>query len=244
MRWSSQCIGKGMAGMVVMVSLGAAWGGERERSGKTETSGGRTAGFEQEIDRGKGFKDRSTTVQTQGGNWNRNVQDHWNRGAGAANRAVVTTAPNGKTATVQQTAVRNGNSVDVNSRRTGYDGKTSDWNQTLTRTGSGTVVGQGQYTRQNGNTIDTQSTTLRTTDGHVTTGKYTTSTGKSGTFSDQVVNHDRSRVKTESITSSAGRSADRVVDTNRSGNGIDRTVTTTGPNGNSETHTETVTLDK
>ena len=233
-----------MVAALVLAWWSSAWGGEHERSGKIETSGGRTAGFQQEIDRTLDAKDRSTTVQSQDGIWNRNVEESRNRRAGTASRSAVTTAPNGKSATTQESAVRNGNSVDVTGSRTGYDGRSSYWNQTLTRTGKGTVDGQGQYTRQNGNTIDTTSTTVRTADGHVTSGTYSTSTGKSGTFSDEVVNSDGTRTKTQSVTSSDGQTADRVVDTSRAGDTIDRTVTATGPNGKTETHSETVTPDK
>lgn len=233
---------------VTMVSLSAglmpasAW--ERFRSGSFETSHGRSGTFEQTLNRQPGSSQRDTTVQTGNGVWNRQSDATWNRQTGTANRTTVTTAPNGKTATINQNAVRDGNTVTVNGSRTGYDGKTSDWNKTVTANGNGTATVNGQYTRQNGNTIDTSATVTKTANGHVTDGTYATSAGKSGTFDQTVVNGDGTRTKTDTVTGANGKTAERVVTTTGDDNTIDRTVTTTGPNGNTGTHSGSVTFNQ
>jgi hypothetical protein len=94
-----------------------------------------------------------------------------------------------RTATVNRTAARSGNTVTLGGSRTGFDGKTSDWNKTFTGNGNGTATVNGQYTRQNGNTIDTRATATKTVDGHTTVGTYSPSTGKSGNYTIDVVNH-------------------------------------------------------
>ncbi|HTQ49890.1 MAG TPA: hypothetical protein VMJ12_04195 [Candidatus Acidoferrales bacterium] len=233
---------------VTLVSLSASvlWtnAGERFRSGSYETSRGRSGTFQQTINRQPGTSQRQTTVQTGHGVWAQQSNATWNRQAGTAGRTTVTTAPNGKTATIDQSAVRNGNLLTVDGSRTGYDGKTSDWNRTVTANGNGTASVNGQYTRQNGNTIDSSSTVTRTADGHATAGSYTTSTGKSGTFDTTVVNNDGTRTQTQTVTGANGKTANRVVITTRDDNTIDRTVTTTGPNGKTETHSGSVTFNQ
>ena len=233
---------------VTMVSLGAGLlsvsAGDRYRSGSFENSRGRSGTFEQNIYRQPGSSQRDTAVQTGNGVWARQSDATWNRQAGTADRTTVTTAPNGKTATIDQSAIRNGNTLTVNGSRTGYDGKTSDWNKTVTANGNGTATVNGQYTRQNGNTIDTRSTVTKTADGHTTAGAYTTSTGKSGTYDNTVVNSDGTRTKTDTVTGANGKTADRVVTTSRDDNTIDHTVTTTGPNGKTETHSGSVTFNQ
>jgi hypothetical protein len=201
---------------VAIVLLGALAANAREinRSGSFQNSRGNSGTFEQTIDR-------------QPGQYSR-----------------ITTTSGGKTATVDRTAARNGNTVTVDGSRTGFDGKTSDWNKTITRNGYGTATVKGQYTRQNGNTIDTSSTVTKTSNGHTTAGTYSTSTGKSGNYSIEVVNADGSRTKTESVTGADGKTATRVVTTDKDGNTIDRTVATTGPNGQTETHSGSVTFNQ
>ncbi len=147
------------------------------------------------------------------------------------------------TATVNRTAVRNGNTLTVDGSRTGFDGKTSGWNKTITGNGNGTASVTGQYTRQNGNTIDTSATATKTADGHTTAGTYSTSTGRSGSYTIDVVNADGTHTRTESVTGADGKTATKVVTLDKDGNTIDRTVATTGPNGQTETHSGSVTLN-
>jgi len=147
------------------------------------------------------------------------------------------------TATVNRTAVRNGNTLTVDGSRTGFDGKTSDWNKIITGNGNGTALVTGQYTRQNGNTIDTSATVTKTADSHTTDGTYSTSTGRSGSYTIDVVNADGTHTRTESVTGADGKSATKVVTLDKHGNTIDRTVATTGPNGGTETHSGIVTLN-
>jgi hypothetical protein len=201
---------------VAIVSLGALAANAREfnRSGTYQNSRGKSGTFAQTIDR-------------QPGQYSR-----------------VTTAGDGKIATVNQTAARSGNTATVTGSRTGFDGKTSDWNNTVTANGNGTASVNGQYTRQNGNTVDTGSTVAKTSDGHTTAGTYSTSTGKSGNYSIDVMNADGTHTKTESATGADGKTVTRAVITDKDGNTIDRTATATGPNGKTETTSGSVTLDQ
>jgi hypothetical protein len=155
----------------------------------------------------------------------------------------VTTA-DGRTATVDQTVGRTGDTATVDGSRTGFDGKTSSWNDTITGNGNGTVTVNGQYTRQNGNTVDTSSTVTKTADGHTTAGTYSTSTGKSGIYSIDVVNADGTHTKTEVVTGADGKPVTRVLTIDKNGNTIDRTVATTGPNGQTDTHSGSVTFNQ
>jgi len=198
-----------------IISLGALAANAREinRSGSYQNSRGQSGTFAQTIDR-------------QPGQYSR-----------------VTTLGDGKTATVDQTTARVGNTATVDGSRTGFDGKTSSWNNTITANGNGTASVNGQYTRQNGNTIDTSSTVTKTSDGRTTAGTYSTSTGKSGNYSIDVVNADGTHTKTENITGADGKTVTRVVTTDRDGNTIDRTATTTGPDGKTETTSGSVTLN-
>jgi len=200
---------------VAAVALGAlaAHAKEFDRSGSFQNNRGKSGTFEQTIDR-------------QPGQYSR-----------------VTTMSGGKTATVDQTASRNGNTLTVDGSRTGFDGKTSDWNKTITANGNGTASVNGQYTRQNGHTIDTSSTVTKTADGRTTAGAYSTSTGKSGNYSIDVVNADGTHTKTENVTGADGKTATRVVTTDKNGNTIDRMVATTGPNGKTKTNSGSVTLN-
>jgi hypothetical protein len=155
----------------------------------------------------------------------------------------ITTA-DGKTATVDQTIARNGNTATLNGSRTGFEGKTSDWNKTITGNGNGTASVNGQHTRQNGNTVDTSSTVTKTADGHTTAGTYSTGTGKSGNYSIDVVNADGAHTKTQTVTGADGKTVTQVVTLDKNGNKIDRAVVTTGPNGQTGTHSGTVTFNQ
>ena len=188
--------------------------GQRQRSGSFQNSRGRSGTFTQTIDR-------------QPGQYSR-----------------VTTTPGGKSATVDKTASRDGNTTAIDGNRTGFDGKTSDWNKIITGNGNGTASVNGQYTRQNGNIVDTSSTVTKTADGHTTAGTYTTSTGKSGNYSIDVVNADGTHTKTETAIGTDGKTATRVVTTDKNGNTIDRTVATTGPNGQTCSHSGSVTFNQ
>jgi hypothetical protein len=155
----------------------------------------------------------------------------------------VTTA-DGKTAMVDQTVTRNGNTATVDGSRTDFDGKTSSWNNTITANDNGTASVNGQYTRQNGNTIDTGATVTKISDGHTTAGNYSTSTGKTGFFDTIVVNSDGTRTKTEIIVGANGQTVGRIIETTKDGNTLDRTATTTGPNGKTETTSGSVTFNQ
>src|SRR5271169_4514508 len=102
--------------------------GQHLRSGSFQNSRGNSGTFTQTVDR-------------QPGQYSR-----------------VTTTSGGKTATVDKTATRNGNSATIDGSRTGFDGKTSDWNKTMTGNGNGTASVNGQYTGQKGSTVNTSST--------------------------------------------------------------------------------------
>jgi len=248
MKMNYKTIGKALAVVAGIVSLGTGAmqtsAGERHRSGTFESSRGASGTFQQEIDWQPGQYSRNTTAQTAGGKvWHRSVQDNWNRQAGTASRSVITTAPNGKTATVNETASHNGNMTTVNGSRTGYDGKTSSWSETVTGNGNGRATVAGQYTLQNGNTINSSSTVTKTANGRDVTGTYATSTGKSGSFDTTVANSDGTRTKTEIITGANRKTAERVATTTRDGDTIEHTVTTTGPNGNTETHSGSATFN-
>jgi hypothetical protein len=205
-----------VATAVVIISLGAlaANAGQFHRSGSFVNSRGNSGTFEQTIDR-------------QPGQYSR-----------------VTTTSGGETATVDQTATRNGDTVNLDGSRTGFDGKTSSWNDTITGNGNGTATVSGQYTRQNGNTVDTSSTVTKTSDGRTAAGTYSTSTGKSGSYSIDIVNADGTHTRTESVTGADGKTVTRVVTTDKDGNTIDRTVTATGPEGQTETHSGSVTFNQ
>jgi hypothetical protein len=187
--------------------------GQRQRSGSFQNSRGNAGTFEQ-------------TINHQPGQYSR-----------------TTTTSGGKTATIDKAFTRDGNTATIDGSRTGFDGKTSDWNKTITGNGNGMASVNGQYTRQNGNSVDTSSMVTKTSDGRTTAGTYSTSTGKGGNYSIDVVNADGTHTKTETITGADGKTATRVVTTDKNGNTIDRTVATTAPNGQSGTHSGSVTFN-
>jgi hypothetical protein len=188
--------------------------GQRQRSGSFQNSRGSFGTFTQ-------------TISHQPGQYSR-----------------VTITSGGNIATVDKTFTRDGNTATIDGSRTGFDGKTSDWNKIITGNGNGTASVNGQSTRQNGKTIDTSSTVTKTVDGHTTAGTYSTSTGKSGNYSIDVVNADGTHTKTENVTGADGKTATQVVTTDKNGNTIDRMVATTGPNGQTGTHSGSITFNQ
>jgi hypothetical protein len=232
---------------VAIVALGVLTAdAQRMRSGSFQGSRGISGTFDQTMKGQPGLYMRGTTVQTANGlTGYRNVTDTWKPGSGTANRSAVTTAPNGKTATVNQTASRTGNNTaTVNGSRTGYDGQTSTWNKTATANGNGTATINGQYTGQKGNAATTSTTATKTANGYTATGTYNTSTGKNGNYSVDVVNADGTHTRTETVTGADGKPVTRVVTTDANGNTIDRNVSTTGPNGQTSSHSGSATVNQ
>jgi hypothetical protein len=217
--------------------------GERQRSGSFQNSRGRNGTFDQNIERQRGQRQPDTTLESDRVTTTRNTNANWNREEGTANRSTVTTGPNGKSATVEKNATRDGNAVIVDGSRTGFNGQTSTWDKSVTKNGDGTATVNTDYTRQDGTTVNASSTITKTDSGQTKTGSYTTSTGQSGTFAKEIVNADATRTKTQTVTGANGQSADRVVETTKDDNTLNRTATTTGPSGEVHTHSASATVN-
>ena len=146
---------------------------------------------------------RSTTVQSERGTAQRNVQRNWDRSSGKGTYSSETTGPGGKTVTRQGTVEKTGEgSYHQTGTITGPQGHTTDVDRTSTRNDDGSRTVNTTYTNEKGETKTVDKTITKTEDGRSMTGSYQTSTGKSGTI--------ESKTTAEQLKLKAERDLERI----------------------------------
>jgi hypothetical protein len=99
------------------------------------------------------------------------------------------------------------------------------------------------YTKPNDETVTVDKTIKKTDTGRDVTGNYSSSTGKSGTFQSSSALSGGQKTTNQSLTHQDGKTWQRQIETAKEGETINRTVTTTNPEGKTNTFTQSVTLD-
>lgn len=158
--------------MALVLAIPPADAGERNRSGKYATGGGRSGTYSSNIERSRGSVNRQGSITTQSGEtYSRSVSGTYDKDTGTVNRSVTgpggntrtdtgtynkdtqtysgtVTGPKGNTA--QQTTVYDKNTKSTTSTYTGPGGKTATGTTTYnpeTGTAERTITGAGGKSR-------------------------------------------------------------------------------------------------
>ena len=232
-----------LAVLFSVVLFSDAQAGERTRSGKYQ--GKHSSGtFEKKVSRQPGHVTKDTTWQNDKGQGTRHMERNWDKGKGTGTYSSSTTRPDGKTASKAGTVTRNEDgSYTQKGTITGPKGNVTDVDRDMKKNEDGSRSVHSVYTKPNDETVTVDKTIKKTDTGRDATGNYSSSTGKSGTFQSSSNVSEGKRTTSQSLTNQDGKTWKRNIDTAKEGETINRTVTTTNPEGETKTFTQSVTLD-
>jgi hypothetical protein len=188
----------------------------KQHTGTYSNSKDKTGTFDKTTTKQKGVRNSETNWTNQnGGTGNRTTQQTWDKETKTGTHAATTTLPNGKTATTQGTVKKNEDgSFSNDATRTGFNGQTQ--------------------------TINT--TTTKTENGRTTTGTITNPDGKTATINTTASHANGQANKNTVVTGEGGKTREKTVSTTKNPDGTTtRVIEVTGPDGITETRTETFT---
>jgi hypothetical protein len=217
--------------------------GERTRSGKYQ--GKHSSGtFDTKVSREPGRLTKDTAWQNEKGQGARHMERNWDKEKGTGSYSSTTTNPDGKTTSRAGTVTRNEDgSLTQKVTVTGAQGKVTDLQRDMKKNEDGSRSVHSVYTKPNDETVTVDKTIKKTDTGRDVTGNYSSSTGKSGTFQSSSNVSEGKRTTSQSLTNQDGKTWKRNIDTAKEGDTINRTVTTTNPEGETKTFTQSVTLE-
>ena len=150
----------------------------KTRTGTYSTSTGKSGTLAETTTRAPGKVDRTVSATNQAGlTTTSNSERTFNPAAGTGTYSRTTTAPSGKTATVNNSSSTNPDgTISTTGTRTGFNGKTDSLAATTTKTDSGSTTA-GTITGPNGKTASLSTVVTKEPDG---IGRDTTITGANG----------------------------------------------------------------
>lgn len=227
MRAFRLALGMGLASLLAWPAAAR----DRSRGGTFQGNHG-SGTWASNTSRERGQMNRSTTVQSERGTAQRNVQRNWDRSAGKGTYSSETTGPGGKSVVRQGTVEKTGEgSYHQTGTITGPQGHTTDVDRTSTRNDDGSRHVNTTYTNDKGEIKTVDKTITKTEDGRAMTGSYQTSTGQSGTIESKTVVQDGKITTTGSRTNQDGKTWNRTAETSKTEVGLHRDITVTNPEG-------------
>jgi hypothetical protein len=227
----------------LFVLISEAPAGEKSRSGtyKGKHSSGT---FEKKVSREPGRVTKDATWQSDKGQGTRHMERNWDKEKGTGTYASSTTRPDGKTTSSTGSMTRNEDgSYSQKGTIIGPKGNATDVQRDMKKNEDGSRSVHSVYTKPNDETVTVDKTIKKTETVREATGNYSSSTGKSGTFQSTSAVSDGKRTTNQSLTNQDGKTWQRRIETAKEGDTINRSVTTTNPEGETKTFTQSVTLD-
>lgn len=243
MRQRACVVAISLCAVVMLCFTQSGFARERSRSGSYQ--GKRSKGtFQQNTSRSKGKAAKGTTWQSEKGQGTRQSQKAWDKETGTGTYSSSTTGPDGKSASRSGTVVRNEDGTySAKGQVTGPKGNVAEVDKTITKNEDGTRSVQTSYTGSQGKTATVNKTSQKTEAGREVTGTYSTGAGKSGSFQSSSTVSDGSIVKSQSLTNQDDKVVQRSVETSVEGHTATRNVEMVGPEGETNSNTQSVTLD-
>lgn len=228
----------------VSVTTIFSWAREIKRSGAYQGRNG-SGTFQQNISRSKGQVTRNATWQNEkGGEGTRQSQGNWNKQSGTGSYSASTAYPGGKTTSRNGSVVRNTDGTYTQDGTiTGPKGNTATVNRDISKNDDGSRSISAVYTNQNGKTLTVDKDIQKTEEGRKATGAYQTNTGKSGSFESNSVTAGNVTTTNRSLTNQDQRTWKRDIETTKAEGSVTQDITTTNPDGKTDTYTRSVTLD-
>jgi len=213
----------------------------KSRTGTYQSSNGNSGTFKTSTTSGPGSRQSSTIWTNQNGQSGDHASSsNWNKSTDSGSFSSSTTLIDGKSAsrngTITETAP---NTYQIQGTQTGFNGQTSTFDFTKTKSASGSST-VGTITGPKGGVSTYDSTVTKTDNGYTRDTAITGPNGGQTTKDTTFTKSTGETVKNTETTLADGQKTDRVVDTkyNADGSGT-RTVEYTGPDGKTQTRTET-----